>query len=253
MPRPTLEIAVQDAAGALIALENGAARVELCAGLGMGGATPSIGVIDAVVATKVPVHVLVRLRGGGFVYASDEVAVMVADVEASARAGVAGVVIGALVSGDLALDDDALSALIGAGRAINPALEVTVHRCVDVLLANGVEVESLISDMHALGVDRILTSGGASMAADGADVLAALQTAAAGRVQIQVGGGVKIADIASFAALDAIHLSARASLERGASGPGGGSAGYDATSPELVSAAAAAIAALPTPADDPNA
>ena len=253
MPRPTLEIAVQDAAGALIALENGAARVELCAGLGMGGATPSIGVIDAVVATKVPVHVLVRLRGGGFVYAADEIAIMVADVQAAARAGVAGVVIGALASGDRALDHDALRALIAAGRAINPALEITVHRCVDVLIANGVEVATLMSDLQALGVDRILTSGGAAMAADGAGVLDALHSAAAGRVEIQVGGGVKIADIASFAALDAIHLSARASLESGASGPGGGSAGYDATSPELVSAAAAAIAALPNPAHDASA
>lgn len=236
-----LEIAVQDAAGARIARENGADRLELCAALVTGGLTPSLATIEQVVAVGIGVHVLIRPRGGGYVYTPDEVELMVADVDHAARAGVAGIVIGALTEGDAALDLPVLGALAQAAHAVNPDIEITVHRCVDVLLENGMPVAELIGQLRALGAHRILTSGGSPASGAGAPVLHQLHAEAQGNPQIQAGGGVKIEDVPALAGLDGVHLSARAQATHGASGPGGGDSAYDVTSPELVAAAAAAL------------
>ena len=243
IPTTKLEIAVQDAAGARIALENGADRVELCSALGMGGLSPTLATIEQAVAVGIGVHVLIRPRGGGYIYTAEEIDLMAADITHAARAGAAGIVVGALTEGDGGLDIPVLSSLVAAAHAVNPALEVTVHRCVDVLLERGMSIQKLIAQLRVLGVHRILTSGGAAASGDGAEVLHRLRAEAAGSPQIQAGGGVKIEDIPALAGLDGIHLSARAPRTRGASGPGGGEPAFDATSPELVSAAAAALAA----------
>ncbi|WP_304437697.1 copper homeostasis protein CutC, partial [Frigoribacterium sp. Leaf44] len=105
--RPALEIAVTSAAGAVTARDGGADRVELCSALELGGVTPSQGLVEATVATGVPVHALVRCRPGGFVYDTDELDVMVREIRALVRSGVAGVVVGALRE-DGSLDVDAL-------------------------------------------------------------------------------------------------------------------------------------------------
>ncbi|MFL4472846.1 copper homeostasis protein CutC [Paeniglutamicibacter sp. MACA_103] len=245
-PRNTttkLEIAVQDAAGARIALESGADRIELCSALAMGGLTPTLATIEQAVAVGIGVHVLIRPRGGGYVYTAEEVDLMAADAAHAARAGVAGIVIGALTEDDRGLDIPVLSSLVAAAHAVNPALEVTVHRCVDVLLERGMSIQKLIAQLRVLGVHRILSSGGAAASGDGAEVLHRLRTEAAGNPQVQAGGGVRIEDIPALAGLDGIHLSARTQRTGGASGPGGGESAFDVTSAELVSAAAAALAA----------
>jgi copper homeostasis protein len=79
---PAVEIAVQDAAGARAALDAGADRLELCQALETGGLTPSLGILESVLAAVDPlsVNVLVRPRAGGFVYSSEEVAVVEADI-----------------------------------------------------------------------------------------------------------------------------------------------------------------------------
>ncbi|MHA7247079.1 copper homeostasis protein CutC [Arthrobacter tecti] len=238
----TLEIAVQDAAGARTALENGADRVEFCAALRMGGLSPSLAAVEQAVAVGIGVHVLVRPRGGGYVYSPAEVDLMVAEAELAVRAGGAGVVIGALTESDVSLDAEALGRIIAAARSVNPAAEITIHRCVDVLLERGLPVETLIGQLRQLGVDRVLTSGGARIAGEGVGKLLELSRIAGGNPQIQAGGGVRLADIAALAGLDGIHLSARAVRRDGASGPGGGKEDYDVTDPELVAAAAAALA-----------
>ncbi|GAA1497429.1 copper homeostasis protein CutC [Paeniglutamicibacter kerguelensis] len=237
-----LEIAVQDAAGAQIALENGADRIELCTALVTGGLTPSLATIEQVVAVGIGVHVLIRPRGGGYAYTPAEVGLMVADINHAARAGVAGIVIGALTEGDAALDLPVLSALIDAAHSVDPSIEITVHRCVDVLLENGMPMADLIGQLRTLGAHRILTSGGAPASGAGADVLHRLRAEAQGNPQVQAGGGVKIEDIPALAGLDGVHLSARTQATWGASGPGGGDAAFDVTSPELVAAAASALA-----------
>ncbi|GEL99405.1 copper homeostasis protein CutC [Cellulomonas terrae] len=232
-----LEIAVQDLAGAVQAARLGADRLELCAALAStGGLTPSIGLLDAVVAAlpaHVGVHVLVRPRAGSFVYTADEVDVQVRDVRAAVRAGAAGVVVGALTPVG-SVDRSAVLRLVEAadGR------EVTFHRALDVVPS----LEPALEDLVGLGVVRVLTSGGAPRSIDGLDRLAAAVAHAAGRLQVMAGGGVRPADIPALVGtgVDAVHLSASRHVDE-SGGPGGGASGYTTTDPALVSAAVAAL------------
>lgn len=236
MPRrASLEIAVQDPSGAATAAAAGADRVELCSALDVGGLTPSLATIEGAVAVGIPVNVLVRPRGGGFRYRAAELSLMVRDVAAAVAAGASGVVVGALTD-DGVLDLPAIAALCeaAAGR------DVTVHRCVDVLDDPAGVLEALAE----LGVRRVLTSGGAPTAIEGAATLRRMVTVAAGRVEVMAGGGVRAADIPALleVGVGAVHLSARAQTsDAGPAGPGGGPAGYDMTSAELVREAARAL------------
>lgn len=229
-----LEIAVQDVAGALIAVDGGADRLELCVALAeTGGLTPSVGLLDAVLGAvpgHVGVHVLVRPRPGGFTYSPDELGVQVRDVRAAVAAGAAGVVVGALTPvGDV--DRDAIGALSDAadGR------EVTFHRALDTV----VDLQPAIDTVVELGVVRVLTSGGAPRSIDGVDRLRRTVALAAGRIQVMAGGGVRPQDIPALVAVgvSAVHLSASRQL----TGPGGALGIHATTDPELVAAAAAAL------------
>ena len=233
-----LEIVVQDPAGAFAAREAGADRVELCSALEVGGLTPSIAMVEAAVATGIPVHVLVRPRPGGFRYSATEVSLMVRDIEAIVDTGAAGVVIGALTATGT-LDRHALKAL----REAAEGREVTVHRCVDVLTDPAAAVGALAD----LRITRILTSGGAPRASDGAATVARMVTAAQGRVQIMAGGGLTADDLPAIAAtgVAAVHLSARRRVaDAGPAGPGGGPADYAVTDPQVLADVAAALARL---------
>lgn len=201
-----IELAVQDVAGTRIAADVGAGRVELGSALGVGGLTPSLGVIERSVAVGsdrgVGVHVLIRPRAGDFVFGRDEVAVMVADVRHAVGAGAAGVVIGALTpTGEV--DLPIVDALVeAAGDA-----EVTFHRAIDVS-GNLFEVaDSLLGH----GITRILTSGGALLAADGTAVLTELVERLDGRMQVMAGSGINPTNVTDVAAtgVDAVHFSAK--------------------------------------------
>lgn len=239
--RLAVEIAVQDRAGVRIALDADADRVELCSALGMGGLTPSAALISAAVAEATEhardgfVHVLVRPRGGGFVYAPDEVDLTVADIRFAREAGAAGVVVGALDEVG-AVDASAISRFVEAADG----LEVTFHRAIDIVPDPLGALERLVG----LGVRRILTSGGEARSIDGVGMLAALSAEASGRIQVMAGGGVTVPDILAIAAtgVDAVHLSARTVALGAPSGPGGGDASYDLTDASVVRAAVAASA-----------
>ena len=233
----TLEIAVQDAAGARIALAAGADRLELCQALGAtGGITPSSAILDSVLSVADParVAVLVRPRPGGFVYDDEETAVVASDIRDIVRRGAGGIVIGALTPTGL-IDRDAVARWKDAAGAA----ELVFHRAIDTLA----EPASVLDDLVDLGVDRILTSGGAARSIDGATVLADLVATAAGRLQIMAGGGVRVQDIPAIVAtgVDAVHLSAKRVIADAASGPGGGAEGREVTDGELVAAARAAL------------
>ncbi|MFE5410577.1 copper homeostasis protein CutC [Microbacterium sp. NPDC056569] len=235
-PRP-IEIAVQDAAGARVAIAAGAARVELCQALDVGGLTPSLATLEAVLAAVDPstVNVLVRPRGGGFVYDTEEVALVSADIRACVDRGAGGVVVGALTPAG-GLDVETLRRWRDAA---GPATLV-FHRAVDAAADPSAVFDALVAER----VDRVLTSGGAPRSIDGLEALTAF-AARSGDVEVMAGGGVQPADIpALFAAgVDAVHLSARSRAGRDApSGPGGGSAGHDVTDPAIVEHAVAAAA-----------
>ncbi|MDR6907674.1 copper homeostasis protein [Agromyces sp. 3263] len=244
MPRfLPVEIAVQDAAGARIALESGATRVELCQALGLGGLTPSAGLIEATVdvaaATSVTsfVHVLIRPRGGGFVYDADELDLIGRDIRLARSLGADGIVVGALTDAG-ALDLDAIAAFLDAAEG----LDVTVHRAVDA----AADPLAAVAALAGTGVRRVLTSGGAPDCRAGRAVIARMVTEVGGALEVMAGGGVRVDDIAALAGagVDAVHLSARQGVARGgASGPGGGEVGFDTTDAAIVRAAVAAARA----------
>ncbi|GAB3120956.1 copper homeostasis protein CutC [Glaciibacter psychrotolerans] len=237
---PDVEIAIQDVDGLGVALAVGADRVELCSALGVGGLTPSIGIIESTVETAAAagkpgfVQVLVRPRPGGFVYSSAEIDTTVRDIRAARHAGVGGVVVGALTA-DNRVDVAATRAFIDAAEGIT----VTFHRAIDA----GGDPMAALDALIELGVDRVLTSGGYERSLDGRDVLAALATRSAGRLQIMAGGGVSVESIVALraAGVDAVHLSAkRAVSTAGPTGPGGGLAFFDVTDADVAAAAVAA-------------
>ena len=122
-----VELAVQDVAGARIAKALDADRVELCSALALGGLTPSVALIEQVVAHGPDVHTMVRPRGGGFVYSVEEADLIVADIHHAVSAGVAGVVIGTLDESGMP-DLKQLARFVEAARGV----EVTFHRAIDV-------------------------------------------------------------------------------------------------------------------------
>lgn len=238
-----VEVAVQDPAGARVALAAGADRVELCAALGAtGGVTPGAGTIRQTRAVGLPVHVLVRPRPGNFVYDDGEADVLVAEVQQAVGLGAAGVVVGALTAtGEV--DVPLVRRLVGAAGGT----EVTFHRAFDVV-ADRAAALAVLGD---LGLTRVLTSGGAGTAVDGVAELAAL-VHAAGDVQVMAGGGVRPQHVPSLlgAGVAAIHLSARRyAADGGDVGPGGGPAArLELTDGDVVRAVVATVRTVAGPA-----
>lgn len=203
--RPALEVAVTSARGARTARECGADRVELCSALELGGITPSAGLVEQATAVGLPVFALVRCRPGGFVYDADEVATMRREARSLARAGVAGVVLGALnPAGDL--DTDATRRIADAARDAEPAVQLTFHRAVD----RARDPLAILPQLVPLGIERVLTSGGAPTADEGLATIGRM-TALGLPVQVTAGGGVRPDTVAraALAGVAAVHLSAK--------------------------------------------
>lgn len=178
-----VEAAVETLESALAAERAGADRIELCVNLNDGGTTPNAGLIAAVVErARLPVFVLIRPRGGGFVYSNSEIDAMTRDIEQAASMGIAGIVTGALTP-DGGVDIEHMRTLRDAAAG----LPVTFHRAFDVAVNTSGALEQLID----LGVRRVLTSGGAATVAEGADVIAVLVNQARERIAILAGGGVR--------------------------------------------------------------
>lgn len=202
-----LEVCAGDIESVHAAAAGGAARVELCSALGEGGVTPSIGFIHrALQVPGVKVHVLIRPRGGDFLYTADEVDCMVDDIVAAREAGVHGVVIGALTA-DGDIDMQACRRMAAAAAGIN----ITFHRAFDLCRNKEQALEQIIE----LGCNRVLTSGQAASAAEGIDALAALVRQAGGRITILAGAGVgpeNAAAIIAGSGTNEVHASARATV-----------------------------------------
>jgi copper homeostasis protein len=182
---PLIEICVEGIDGLVAAQEAGADRVELCAALVEGGLTPSFGTVKAALAVAtVPFHVIVRPRGGDFLYGDLEFRSMLDDVAALRDLGVAGVVVGCLTA-DGAIDEPRMSALVAAAGSLN----VTCHRAFDMTNDPLEALEALIR----CGVGRVLTSGQRDSAIEGAELLAELVERAGERIVI-LGCGALDAD-----------------------------------------------------------
>lgn len=174
------------------AQEAGARRIELCENLAVGGVTPAAELLKAAISVaKVPVNVLVRPRGGDFVFSAAEADTMLRDIELCREAGAAAVVIGALDSrGDV--DMPLMRRLCDAASGMS----VTFHRAFDVCA----DPLAAFEDVLALGCDRLLTSGHESDAFKGRFFIAELVERAAGRIIVMPGCGVRRSNIARIAA-----------------------------------------------------
>lgn len=178
-----IEICVDSLDSALAAQQGGALRIELCSQLAVGGLTPSQGLIQSVrAALTIQVFVMIRPRGGSFVYSADEYQIIQNDIVTAKKLGCDGVVFG-LLTPQCDVDISRTRELVKLARP----LEVTFHRAFDEARDLNAALEALID----CGVDRVLTSGGASSASAGAPTLAHLQAQAQGRIQIMAGGGVR--------------------------------------------------------------
>lgn len=207
MPR-AVEICVSDFASAVAARDGGADRVELCVDLASGGLTPSLGLMTRVLqGAGLPAHVLIRLRGGDFTANPDELTILRLDIGAARRLGASGVVLGVLRP-DATIDVDAMRPLLDAARPMS----VTFHKAIDLVPDPLAAIETLA----ALGVDRILTSGGPGPARQNVATLRAMVDRAAGRIVVMVGGGIAESDLPGL--LDATGM-AEVHLGSGVTGP----------------------------------
>jgi copper homeostasis protein len=177
-----VEACVDSVESALAAERGGAGRVELCADLAEGGTTPS-GATIAVCRARValPIHVLVRPRGGDFHCSELEFEVMRRDVQLAKELGAHGVVIGVLRR-NATVDVERTTMLVEAARP----LRVTFHRAFDVTR----DAERALEDVIGAGADRVLTSGQAPTAVEGAKLIARLVRHAGDAIGVVAAGGI---------------------------------------------------------------
>jgi len=205
-----VEICVDAATGAVAAERGGADRVELCDNLLEGGTTPSAGCIKvARRGLKIGLQVIIRPRGGDFLYTDGELDVMREDIRMAKDLGADGVVIGCLTPGG-DVDRARTEELIQLARPLN----VTFHRAFDMCRDPVQALQHLIQ----LGVNRVLTSGQEASCIEGLELIAALHKNAAGRIIVMPGGGLTPRNIGKFVAatgVSEVHLSARRTVESG--------------------------------------
>jgi len=176
-------LCVEGVPGAVAADKGGAHRIELCAGLVEGGTTPSLGTISLTLeALSIPMVVLIRPRGGDFLYDDEDLEVLLRDIEAVREAGAFGVATGALTRRG-GVDVPAMARIM---KAAGP-MSVTFHRAFDMTVDALEALETLIE----LGVNRVLTSGQERSVREGLLLIRELVRVAGDRISIMPGGGIR--------------------------------------------------------------
>lgn len=205
------EICANSVESCIAAQAGGANRVELCAGIPEGGTTPSYG--DIIIAREIlnttKLHVIIRPRGGDFLYSPLEQRIMLKDIDNARQLGADGVVFGCLTAeGDI--DITLMKQLMEAAGDMS----ITFHRAFDVCR----NPQKALEDIIGLGCNRILTSGQQPTAEQGIPLLKELEKQAAGRIILLAGCGVNetnIAHIAEETGIHEFHFSARETLRSG--------------------------------------
>lgn len=181
MTSPLLEVCVADAESLANAIAGGADRIELCSALELGGLTPAPGLMRLAAQAPIPVYAMVRPRSGDFVFDDADIDLMLADIDAIRGSGLKGVVIGASRF-DGTLDAPLLRQLVERAHGLG----MTLHRAFDLVPDFVAAVETAVD----LGIERILTSGGAATAPAGIAELRHIHEAAKGRISIMPGSGL---------------------------------------------------------------
>ena len=206
-----LEVCVDSLASARSAIRGGADRLELCSALAVGGLTPYEALLRQIrLESDIPVRCLMRPRAGDFLYTPEEQEMLRSQILQLKDAGADGFVIGCLTAeGDL--DKEAMKPLIDACGGLG----ITLHRCIDVSR----DPLQTYLDAGALGIDTVLTSGGAGSALGGKAVIGQLLKLRDGGngPEVLIGAGVKASVIrqfrAEFPASRAFHMSGKIEME----------------------------------------
>jgi copper homeostasis protein len=201
-----LEVCANSVVSALAAQNGGAVRVELCENLSEGGTTPSYG--EILIARKqlhIKLYVLIRPRGGDFLYSDIEYNIMLEDVKHCIQAGCDGIVIG-ILKPDGTVDKERCSKLVRMAKTMG--VGVTFHRAFDMCA----DMDQALEDIIEMGCERILTSGGKSTAMEGFRVITNLVKKAGSRIIIMPGSGINahnVVDLVRFTGVTEVHSSAR--------------------------------------------
>lgn len=184
--RVAVEICVTSVEEALAAERAGCDSVEVCSWLASGGITPSSGLVDAVrTAVRIPARVLVRPTPAGFTYDQAALHALLLDAEIFGGGAIG------LVTGGLKADGTMDRELMGSVAQLAPESEITFHRAMD----HARDPLEILENCLSLGVDRILTSGGAIKAVDGCAVLSQLVAKAGDDCLIAAAGGINAENV----------------------------------------------------------
>jgi len=199
-----LEVCIDTIESGITAVSAGADRVELCDNLVEGGTTPSLGAIKiARKSLEVPVNVIIRPRGGDFLYSAHDYQIMEKDIHIAREEGINGVVIGILLPNGH-VDIERTARLVEMARP----MDVTFHRAFDMTPDPFIALEEVI----LTGSDRLLTSAHDNFVYNNAKLIRELMEKAAGRIIIMPGGGINennIADIINKTNALEYHLTGR--------------------------------------------
>jgi copper homeostasis protein len=197
------ELCAESLEAAQAAQAGGADRLELCTELAIGGVTPGRALLAETLKTvSIPVYVLIRPRGGDFVYSESEFALMRRQVEEAKALGAAGVAVGILLLNGQ-VDVPRTRELVQLARPMC----ATFHRAFDEVTNNDEVIkddrtadfeqifEQALEDVIRTGADCLLTSGGAANVLEGAEQIGRLQAQAGDRLEIMAGGGLKLSNL----------------------------------------------------------
>ena len=206
-----LEICVDSLASARSAIAGGADRLELCSALAVGGLTPYAGLLSQIrKESSIAIRCLMRPRAGDFLYTSEEIQLMADQIHVLKELGADGFVIGCLTpQGEL--DAKAMGPLLQAADGCG----LTLHRAMDVSR----DLCKTYRDAAALGIDTVLTSGGAASCTAGMDTIGALLQLrdSENGPEVLIGAGVNAAVIAAFRKkfpqARAFHMSGKTEIE----------------------------------------
>lgn len=181
-----VEVCVASVEEAEVAAGCGVDRLEICSWLACGGITPSSGLVDTVRgAVSIPVRVLIRPTPDGFHYSAAETAVLLTDAEVFGGGALG------LVTGGLSPDGNMDQLLMASVKRLAPESEITYHRAIDL----ATDPYRLLDACLELGIQRILTSGGATLAMDGISTITRLIQRAGDQLTIAIAGGITAANV----------------------------------------------------------
>ncbi|MFN7046091.1 MAG: copper homeostasis protein CutC [Flavobacterium sp.] len=185
-----IEIACFNLDSAIIAQNSGADRLELCADMSVGGTTPTIEIINqAREHLNIDLYVMIRPRGGNFVYSEAEFEQMKSEIEAIKKLGVNGFVFG-ILKDDNTINIEQNKVLV----ELSKPFPCTFHRAFDVVL----DCEKALEDVISCGFSTILTSGTFPNVMEGKEVLKQLVIQAKNRIEIMPGGGLRSTNISEL-------------------------------------------------------